>query len=92
MRLLGDLSGNDGWLGAALASARRLVAQAVRRLVSAEAGIFSTSFRGAQADFFSRRACNDIILRRCRWTALGRLGPWSGLGALFDRLLVMPMR
>ena len=45
--LWGDLSGDDGWLGAALASARRLVAQAARRLVSAEAGTSHTSFRGA---------------------------------------------
>ena len=65
-RLLGDLSGDDGWLGAALASARRLVAQAARRLVSTETSTFHKSSRGAQADFASRRACSDIELRRCR--------------------------
>ena len=74
--LWGDLSGDDGWLGAALASARRLVAQAARCLVSTETCTFRKSFLFTLAGFASRLACSDIGLRRCRWEAFR--APFAG--------------
>ena len=68
--------GDDGRLGAALASARRLVAQAARCLVSTETCTFRKSFLFTLAGFASRLACSDIGLRRCRWEAFR--APFAG--------------